>query len=528
MDGIRWAKQAGARMALGLAVALLLGSCGGGGAGGSGGGGGGGGGGGAAAPGAPAIGAATVADGSLSVAFTPGAGTATSYTATCVSGIDTKTATGAGSPLQVAGLDNGVPWSCRVSAANAAGASANSAAVVATPSPVLTTAAALPTLHIDTSDAQEITSKEDYVTATYRFTATNGTVLHNGTTDIRGRGNSTWTYPKKPYRVRLASSTALMGMPANRHWVLLANYVDKTLVRTEAAFDLSEKLGLAWTPRSVPVVLYMNGDYRGIYQLVEHVRIGGNRVNIPELDEDDTSGEAVTGGYLIEVDFRRGEDYCWDSTRSNASYCFSNPETLLEPEWAAQKAYIDDYLTDTEDALFGSQFADPSTGYAAYVDVQSAIDWYIVNEFFKNVDSNFTASVYLYKKRNGKLFFGPVWDFDLSIGNADFFGAGDPTGWRTRSGAWFNRMFQDPAFAAAVRTRWKTLRSNGTINSVFATIDRRAAFYSQVQTQNFVRWPILNQTIPLIRASNGSYPTQVATIKTWLLQRRDWMDAQFN
>lgn len=519
------------RTLFGIVLAFLLGSCGGGGGGGGAGGGGavGGGAGGSPVPGAPAIGAVGTADGSLSVAFTAGSGAAaTSYTAACVSGIDTKTATGAGSPLQLAGLDNGVAWSCTVTATNSAGTSAKSAAVVATPSPVLPSASALPVLRINTDNGQEITSKEDYLTASYSIIGTDGAGIVSGTTEIRGRGNSTWNYPKKPYRLKLTTSTSLMGMPANRHWVLLANYLDKTLVRTEAAFDLSQKLGLAWTPRSVPVILELNGDYRGIYQLVEHVRIGNNRVNIPTLDEDETAPDEITGGYLIEVDFRKGEDYCWESGRSFASFCFADPETLLDPAWAAQKAYIDGYLRDLEDAMFGPQFADPATGYAAYIDVQSAVDWYIVNEFLKNIDSNFIASVYLYKKRNGKLFFGPVWDFDLSIGNANFFGGDDPTGWLTRTGAWFTRMFQDPVFAARVKDRWKALRADGTINGVFAHIDRRAAFYSQVQTLNFQRWPILDQTFQHLRPVTGPYPTQVSTAKAWLQQRRDWMDQQFN
>jgi len=526
MGVIAEAALKGRGLLLGFVLAALLAACGGGGGTPSGGGGGGGT---VTLPGAPVIGTASAADGSLAVSFTPGANSAgASYTATCVSGIDTKTATGSASPIQVAGLDNGVPWSCTVKAAAATGTSGSSAAVVGTPGPAWPVATAVAELAINTDTGLEITSKDDYVTASFRITGADGVLQVQGTTEIRGRGNSTWSYPKKPYRLKLTNSTALLGMPANKHWVLLANYVDKTLVRTEAAFDLSEKLGMAWTPRSVPVVLKVNGDYRGLYQLVEHVRIDKNRINIPELKVGDTTPDKVSGGYLIEIDWRKGEDYCPVLPRANVPFCFANPETLLDPAWAAQKAYIDGYLAQTEDALFGPQFADPAQGYAAYIDVQSAIDWYIVNEFFKNVDSNFTGSVFLYKARGGKLFFGPVWDFDLAIGNADFFGAGDPTGWRTRSSAWFTRLFQDPAFAEKVRTRWKQLRANGTINSVFATIDKRAAFYSQLQVQNFQRWNILNSTIPLIRPVTGPYDFQVSTVKTWLLQRRDWMDTQFN
>lgn len=480
------------------------------------------------APGAPAVTVSLGIDGEAQLTLVAGTGGApTSYSARCVSGIDTRSATGAGPTLHVTGLDNGVPWACSATAANSAGESARSAAATITPNPVLAVAAALPVLAITTDNGLEITSREDYVTARITITDEAGAVLTDTTTEIRGRGHSTWNYPKKPYRLKLTAKAALLGMPSNRHWVLLANYVDKSLVRTEAVFALSERMGFAWTPRTRPVVVRFNGDYRGIYLLTEHIRIDPARVNINELKVGDTALPAISGGYLIEIDERLGEDYCPESIRSRANFCFSNPETLLDPAWSAQKAWIDAYLAETESALYGPNFADPATGYAAYIDVAAAVDWYLVNEFVKNVDSNFFSSVWLYKPRGGKLTFGPVWDFDLAMGNANFGTGNDPTGWRTRSAAWFTRMFEDPAFAARVKARWQQLRADGTINSVFGTIDRRAAFYDQVQVANFERWPILDTVIPLVRPVTGSYPTQVTAVKDWMLLRRDWMDQQF-
>lgn len=509
------------RAGLALALLALAGSCGGGGGSGAGGGGG------VVVtpPAGPTITAITGSDGKLVVAFAPAAGsTSASYTVTCASGSDSRSASAAASPIEIGGLDNGVPWSCTVRGASGSA----SAAMAGTPNPPLAVAPALPVLAISTDDGQEITSTEIYVPAHYRLTDTDGTVLAESTTEVRGRGHSTWTYPKKPYRLKLTTSTALLGMPANRHWVLLANYLDKTLIRTELAFDLAERLGFAWTPRSRPVVVEFNGDYRGIYQLVEHIRIGSNRVNIPELKVTDTAPAAISGGYLIEIDARKGEDYCPQSTRSSVVFCFANPETLLQPGWEPHKAWIDQYLADTEAALYGAAFADPALGYAAWIDVPSAIDWYLLNELFKNIDSNFYSSVFLYKPRGGKLTFGPVWDFDLSAGNVDDGNGGQSTGWRTRQAAWFARMFEDPAFAARVRTRWKQLRGDGTINALFAAMDRRAAFYRTVQERNFQRWDILNARFRDTRPVIGPYDFQVSEMKNWLIARRDWMDTQFN
>jgi hypothetical protein len=325
----------------------------------------------------------------------------------------------------------------------------------------------------------------------------------------------------------------MLGMPANRHWVLLANYADKTLIRTDVAFDLSRRVGMEYTPRNAHVELFLNGTYRGLYQLVEQIRIGPDRVNIPELDVDDTAPDLITGGYLIEIDFRKGEDYCYESPRTGIDFCFSNPETLLEPGWEPHRAYIDGYLAQTEDAIFSDQFADPAVGYAAYLDVDSAINFFVITEWLKNVDSNLVASVYLHKKRNGKLTFGPVWDFDLSIGNVDFLSAsgldaGSPEDWYVRYASWFARMFQDPAFEAKVKARWGQLKASGVFEDTFTHIDKQSRFLSKMQEKNFQLWDILGTYVWPNRVVTGSYEGEVAAMKAWLRERTNWMDVQLS
>jgi hypothetical protein len=398
-------------------------------------------------------------------------------------------------------------------------------------------ASGLPLLRINTTSGAAITSRDVYVTGEFELLDALAVSQASGALEIRGRGNSTWNYPKKPYRMKLGSSTALLGMPANKHWVLLANYLDKTLVRNDVAFEFSRRVGMAWTPRSVQVVVELNGEYLGIYMLAEHVRIGGERVNIPELKKTDTAADLITGGYLIEVDYRQGEDYCRHTLRG-VWLCFGNPETLLEPDWAQHKAYIDGYIDAVESALYGPQFADPVMGYAAYLDVDSAVNFYLVQELLKNPDSNFFASVFLYKPRGGKLTFGPVWDFDLAINNAqwNFSGGWDPTGWHTRNQDnrvadtntnWYVRLFEDPAFVQKVRARWAQLRASGAIDGLLPYIDRRAAWLSQVQAQNFQRWTILNTVLPpQLSPVTGPYSVHVDSMRSWLQQRITWMDAQ--
>jgi glycopeptide antibiotics resistance protein len=386
----------------------------------------------------------------------------------------------------------------------------------------------LPTITINTTDAQEITSKEFYVTGTYKIAGLDGSILHEGSLEIKGRGHSTWDMPKKPYRLKLTDKAALMGMPSNKHWVLLANYADKTLMRNDLAFKLSQMLGMEYTPRSVHVELSLNGSYQGVYQLTEHIRIGTDRINIPELKVTDTSEDKISGGYLIEVDARRGEDFCFDSTKTSMVFCLSSPETLLESGWEEQKQYIVNYVNQTDEAIFGDQFKDTDTGYAAYIDVDSAIQYYLINELFKNVDAGFIFSSFLFKKRNGKLFFGPIWDFDFAIGNVDYGGADNPEGWHILNAPWYKRMFEDPAFELKVKTRWKQMKTAGMLDALFQHIDNQTVFFNDAQGNNFNKWPILSVYVWPNRVVTGSYQGEIDAMKEWLALRIAWMDAQLS
>lgn len=389
----------------------------------------------------------------------------------------------------------------------------------------------LPTMTINTKDSQDITSKEVYIEGDYKIQDLDSRILHEGSMEIKGRGNATWTMPKKPYRIKLTKKAALMGMPENKHWVLLANYADKTLLRNDVAFQLSSMLGMEYTPRSVFVELYLNGSYRGVYQLTEHIRIDKNRVNIPELAVTDTSADAISGGYLIEVDARRGEDFCFDSTRTSMVFCLSNPETLLEEGWEQQRAYIVNYINQTEEAIFGENFKDPGTGYAAYLDVDSAVNFYLINELLKNIDGVLLLSTFLYKKRDGKLTFGPIWDFDLSTGNSKFYPSNVtvryPEGWYSRSAPWFTRMFEDPVFEQKVKTRWKQMKTEGMFDTLFLHIDDQAAYLKDAQINDIHKWPV-SASDALEYGYKDSYQGNIDAMKEWLAKRITWMDAQLS
>ena len=397
-----------------------------------------------------------------------------------------------------------------------------------TSTPPFQVAQALPLLSVTTDTGVDVTSRDFYLPAHYVLKDESQTVLIQGATEIRGRGHSTWDLmPKKPYHIKLAKSSSLLGMPANRHWVLLANYSDKTLLRNDLVFKVGQWLGMEYTPRSRFVEVELNGVYLGIYQLTEHIRIAPDRVNIPELKIDDTTPDRITGGYLLEVDEWRDEAFCFSFPHSAMPFCLKNPETLLEPGWEAQRAYIVDYISKVEDAIISSNF-DPATGYAAYIDVDSAVQYYLANELVKNVDGDLRLSTYLHKKRDGKLTFGPLWDFDIAAGNVNFNGCDNPEGWYIRSAPWFTRLFQDPVFAAKVKDKWNQLKSSGRLEELFQYIDNRAAYLSHVQVRNFQKWDILSTWVWPNRVVTGSYGGEVTAMKDWLRARVAWMDAQFN
>ena len=423
--------------------------------------------------------------------------------------------------VQVAALSASFAlWAC-------GGAPDAPAPEVVTPDPTRAAAAQLPTLSINTTNGVAVTSKDVYIPATFRLTGASDAPLNEGTLEIKGHGNSTWKMPKKPYRLNLTTNTAFMAMPADQHWVLLANYSDKTLMRNDVTFELSRLLGMAYTPRSRFVDLLFNGAYQGVYQLTEQIRIAPDRVNISEMKVTDTSATTITGGYLIEVDERRGQDFCFTSTVSGMVFCVVNPENLRDPAWARQRQYICDYIRQTEAAIFGKRFAHPQTGYAGFIDVESAINYYLVNEIVKNVDGNLRLSTYLYKKRDGKLGFGPVWDFDLAIGNVDYRYADKTDGWYIRTAPWFARMFEDPAFQSRVKARWTQMTTDRTLDGLFEYILTRWDYLRRAQVKNFQRWPILWTWVWPNRVVTGSYDGEVLAMRDWLTDRVRWIDAQY-
>lgn len=376
----------------------------------------------------------------------------------------------------------------------------------------------LPIFHLTTE--APVTSKDNYVKGNLTINANTQFKQEEGaiSLEMKGRGNSTWGLPKKPYRLKLDNKASILGLAAAKNWVLLANYSDKTLMRTSFAFELGQSLGTDFTPNAIPVEVVLNGVYLGSYLLTEQVEVNKGRVDITELKTGDITTDKISGGYLLEVDERLDEDF-WFRTNKKLPFNIKSPKDINQ----TQLNYIRNYIQDTENAIFATNFADPQNGYAKYINVNSFINWYLVQELVKNQDARKYSSIFYYKDRNGKLGMGPLWDFDLAIGNVNYSEAIGPRGWWVKNGTWFNRLFDDPAFKQKVRARWDEIK-NKEIAKALDNIDNRASYLELSQRENFKRWDILNEQVWPNPQILGSYEAEVKQIKEWLKIRITWLD----
>lgn len=394
----------------------------------------------------------------------------------------------------------------------------------------------IPVVRIKTKWGAEIKDKKNYVDGT--ITITDPEKMYSDVTEftadmgIRGRGNSTWEWPKKPWKVKLDEKAEILGMPADKEWALLANYSDRTLLRNVVAMKISEICGLSWTPRIRSVEVYLNDEYQGVYTICEHKKVSKARVNIDVVDETANEGEAVEGGYYLEIDETMDKTVKW-WTSMGVPVMFKEPE---EPT-SAQYDYVTGYVEAFEQALQGQDFADPVTGYAAYVDVDSFINYYIVQELTKNIDGNLRRSSYMTKERGKKLELYHVWDFDLTLGNCGYFdgnvGNGPHGFWiknfapnNTYGGGWYFRLFDDPAFVDAVQARWNELFPE--LEKITDFIDDQAFSLQPSSRRNFEKWDINTAVDWVGVASLGSYEAEIEYLKTFYSERLIWLNTYLN
>jgi len=364
---------------------------------------------------------------------------------------------------------------------------------------------------------------------------------------IETRGSSSSGFPQQSYGfetrniVGLKNDTILLGMPTEHDWILYAPYNDKTCMRNVLTYDIANKTG-QYASRTKFCELVIDGQYQGIYVLMEKIKRDANRVNISKLLATDISGDQLTGGYIIKVDRDDGPGSYWTSpypsaTGSSINFVHVYPKNgNIVPQ---QRTYIEAYIDSVEDALASPTFTNTTTGYAKYIDVNSFIDYYLLNEVSKNVDG-YRLSTFFYKDKysvGGKLHAGPAWDYNLAWWNADYCDGSTTAGWSWdfasvcsgdswQPNFWWGKLLQDPNYADQVQCRWRQLRLNTLSVSVLNNyVDSIALVLNESQARHFTAWPILGiYTWPNPSPIPADYNGEIVALKTWISNRILWMD----
>ncbi len=370
---------------------------------------------------------------------------------------------------------------------------------------------------------------------------------YDGLISIEIRGSSSQMFPKKQYALETQDidgenlNVSILGMPEENDWILHAPYSDKSLLRNFLAYELARDMG-RYASRTRFCELVINGDYKGLYIFMEKIKRDNNRVDISKLNPDETTGDDLTGGYIVKVDKWDGEnnDGWWSASPLPEydgtwyQYHYPKPDDIVDE----QKDYINNYITDFELLLASEAYNDPDAGYYDQVNLESFIDVSLMSEISKNVDA-YRLSAYMYKDKDsedGRLTMGPIWDYNLAFGNADYYDGWDPAGWQLdvelggdpfKIPFWWYRIWDDETFRDAFNQRWQELRQ--TVFSeeyIMNMIDSTIAVIDEAQVRNFQRWPILDEYVWPNAYVGGSYENEIDYLTDWITDRLEWIDEQ--
>lgn len=370
---------------------------------------------------------------------------------------------------------------------------------------------------------------------------------YNGHIGIEIRGASSQMYPKKQYAVETRDAEGenlnvpLMGFPAENDWILHAPYSDKTLIRNDIVYTLTRKMG-RYASRTKAFELFINDDYMGVYILMEKVKRDNNRIDIAKLNPDEISGDDLTGGYIVKIDKWAGESTDrWFSEPALPEYggvWYQYHYPKFEDIAEEQRLYIQDFIADFEAMFEDGSYLDPIDGYYDRIDWDQFIDYAIMQEFAKNVDG-YRLSSFLYKDKDSndpRLHTGPVWDFNLAFGNADYYDGSNTIGWymETEFGTdpwripfWWYLIWEDETFRFAFNARWQVLRE-GTLSNdnIMNVVDSLVGNLGPAIERNFEVWPVLGTWVWPNEYIGETYPHELNYLRTWIRDRLIWMDSQ--
>ncbi len=397
----------------------------------------------------------------------------------------------------------------------------------------------LPTVSIHTEAGYDPKDKVNEMPSFITITYDGGTRIQEYPITARGRGNASWGYPKKPWRIKFADGKShhmLRGSAQEspskaKKWTLINNWGDKTLMRNCLAFEVSKRIGMPYTPWCQPVDVIMNGEYKGCYQLCDQISVDQNRVPITEMETWDNEEPELTGGYLIEVDAYASQESSWFSSSRG------NPVTIKHPGdddiTTQQHNYIKNYFNLMESAVFASNYTDPENGYRKYLDIESFLKHFLVGEFSGNMDTYW--SVYMYKDREENQFHvSPCWDFDLAFDNDQRnYPVNGRSNWAYNGGSaagnmksFVSRLLGDSSADQLLNQLWRNNRKEGLLDekTLVAYVDSMEHEMEASANLNFIRWPILDQKVHQNVFALGSYDAEVGVLRDYIPARLTWID----
>lgn len=378
----------------------------------------------------------------------------------------------------------------------------------------------VPIVEVETRNAAYVTSKTEYVEAEFRISNDPESGPLDASGKIRGRGNATFGYPKKPYKIKLAEKASVLGYDANKDWVLLAEYCDKSLMRTAWMCELSKLVGMPYTINYRHVEVILNGNYMGTYVLTDQVEKAKHRVDIAD------------DGFLIENDNYWYQEALYFTSSRNMKYTFKYPDAddreIVKND--ANYTYIKGFVDKMEAALYGKALTDPEKGWRQYLDGPTFAKWYLVNELSGNWEPNL---YYMLPGRDSKLMMGPCWDAEWSLGLAAR--GNDWAGWAMppktspvdveiwSKNGYFVQLFKDPYFVSLVKEEWARLKP--LLPELIAEMRTISESIFYTQGSNFQRWPILDSYIAAGLVALGAWIDEVDYVEDFFERRAEWFDS---
>ena len=385
-------------------------------------------------------------------------------------------------------------------------------------------ATGIPVIKIDTKNSAPILDKETWVNIeSFTLSDPNNSeydIVRTGLPQadrIRGRGNTSWNYPKKPYRIRFRQDVSVFGLPARENWVLLAEYLDPTFLTTEMAFHLGRNLfELPFTCSYQNVQVYLNGSYDGVYGLTEHRQADPQEVGAPGRVKVD-----LLEGWFVELDSYWDEDPKFKTINYDLPIMIKSPEAPTDPT-NSENPFYDFVKYDWNqlcDAMVSVEF--PENGYRNLINMNTFVDFIMINEIVYNSELWWPKSTFSYKDKGGKISMGPLWDFDwayTSYGTHVFFQTA--TGWSQKHD-FFYRFFQDPVFLTMYKERWN--EKYAEIANIANLITQRGEELVAATAEDTKRWKIEG-------GYESNYPSnyleEITRMKTWWNNRVAWLNQE--